>query len=73
MYYSFITATTVGYGDFYPKKNPSKSLAVVIAFIGIIFTGIVVGIALHASLHAFKATHNTSDVMEHIEKSIEAH
>ena len=53
-YWSFITAITVGYGDFHPHKRLSKGLAVLIALVGIIFTGIVVAIALHAAQTSFK-------------------
>ncbi len=34
-YWSFVTATTVGYGDFRPTKTPSKIVAILIAFLGI--------------------------------------
>jgi len=47
-YWSFVTATTVGYGDFRPVKNASKIAAVLIAFLGLMMTGIVVAVAVHA-------------------------
>jgi hypothetical protein len=34
-YWSFVTATTVGYGDLRPVKNASKISAVLIAFLGL--------------------------------------
>ena len=37
LYWSFITATTVGYGDIRPLKKLSRVLAVIIAIIGLIF------------------------------------
>lgn len=40
-YWSFITATTVGYGDIRPVKQGSKILAILIAFMGLVLTGIV--------------------------------
>ena len=48
IYYAFITASTVGYGDFRPTKRVSKLMAILIAITGLIFTGIIVAIALHA-------------------------
>jgi len=54
LYWSFITAITVGYGDFRPCKRLSKVLAVLTALVGIIFTGIVVAVALHAAQTSFK-------------------
>ena len=62
MYHAFITATTVGYGDFHPRKHLSKILAIVIAFVGLIFTGIIVAIALHAAQHAFKETYDAAEL-----------
>jgi voltage-gated potassium channel len=47
-YYAFITAFTIGYGDFAPKYPLTKLLAVVIGLIGFLFTGILVGIAVEA-------------------------
>ena len=52
-YYAFITATTVGYGDFHPQQRISKLLAIVITFTGLIMTGIFVALAVNAANHAF--------------------
>ena len=52
-YWSFITAITVGYGDFHPRKRLTKLLAILIALTGVLFTGIIVAIALHAAQTAF--------------------
>ena len=43
----------VGYGDLRPTKGRSKILAVALAFVGLIFTGMVVAIALHAADYAY--------------------
>ena len=48
VYYGFITATTVGYGDIRPTKSSSKLVAVAIALIGMILTGIVIALAVEA-------------------------
>ncbi len=48
LYHAFINATTVGYGDIRPEKPASRALAVINAFVGLIFAGIVVGIGVHA-------------------------
>lgn len=53
LYYAFITATTVGYGDFRPTKKRAKMFAIVLAFVGLVFTGMVVAIALHAADYAY--------------------
>ena len=56
LYFSFVTATTVGYGDLRPSKTSSKALAVGIAFVGLVFTGILAAIGLHSAQHAFEST-----------------
>ena len=48
LYFAFITATTVGYGDFHPSHSKSRFAAILIAFIGVLFTGIIVAVGLHA-------------------------
>ncbi len=54
LYWSFITATTVGYGDFRPLKKASRMLSVLIAFVGVMFTGIIIAITLNAASIAFE-------------------
>ena len=55
MYHAFINATTVGYGDLRPTKKSSKMLAVANALVGLVFTGIIVAIGLHAADSAIRA------------------
>lgn len=54
IYFAFITATTVGFGDYYPKGKLARILTIVIALLGLIFTGIVIALAIHAASYAFK-------------------
>jgi Ion channel len=68
VYYAFITATTVGYGDFHPRKRLSKTLAIVISFVGVVLTGIIVALALHAAAHAFKSTPHYDQLINKLEK-----
>jgi len=60
IYHAFINATTVGYGDFRPSRKASKALAVLLAIVGLIFTGMVVAIALHAANFAFAEMNNVA-------------
>jgi voltage-gated potassium channel len=53
LYHAFINATTVGYGDLRPTLKRSKTLAVLLAFVGLIFTGLLVAIALHSADYAY--------------------
>lgn len=48
LYWSMVTATTLGYGDLVPEKKLSRLLAVLISLSGVVFTGILVAIALQA-------------------------
>ena len=53
LYHAFINATTVGYGDFRPVDGRAKFLAIMLAFVGLVFTGMIVAIALHAANYAY--------------------
>jgi len=55
-YWSFVTATTVGYGDLRPVHKESKVIAILIALFGLVFTGIVVALAVHAGTIALRTT-----------------
>jgi len=54
-YWSFITATTVGYGDVRPLKRKSKVVAIIVAFLGLTLRGIVVAVAVQAATVALRA------------------
>jgi len=60
LYWSFITATTVGYGDIRPVKKVSKMFSILIALVGMVFTGLVIAIALNSVTLTFE---------KHIDKS----
>ena len=53
-YWSFITGTTVGYGDIRPVKRGSRIFAILIAFLGLVLTGIVISIAVRAGTVALQ-------------------
>jgi voltage-gated potassium channel len=52
IYWAFITATTVGYGDIRPTTPASKVLSILIALVGMTFTGILVALAVYAATTA---------------------
>jgi voltage-gated potassium channel len=54
IYWAFITATTVGYGDIRPKNRFSRCVSVLIALVGVTFTGIIVALAINAATLSFK-------------------
>jgi voltage-gated potassium channel len=57
IYWSFITATTVGYGDVRPVKRKSKIVAIIIAFLGLTLSGIVIAVAVQAATLALRISH----------------
>ncbi|ABF39407.1 Ion transport, K+ channel [Candidatus Koribacter versatilis Ellin345] len=54
-YWSFVTATTVGYGDLHPSKRGTKMLALFIALLGMSCTGILIAVGVHAITLALAA------------------
>lgn len=53
LYFGFITALTVGYGDFRPTYGSTKLAAIVIALFGLISSGILVAVAVEAVAMSF--------------------
>jgi voltage-gated potassium channel len=68
IYWSFITALTIGYGDIKPTSKKSKIISVSVGGIGIILGGILVAIALHATTNAFQI-HTDPELLETLKKS----
>jgi hypothetical protein len=56
-YWAFITAATVGYGDLRPTDRRSKIVALLIAFLGLILSGIVIAVAVQATTLALSQVH----------------
>ena len=48
-YWSFITATTVGYGDVRPTRRKSKAIAIIVGFLGLTLSGTVIAVAEQAA------------------------
>jgi len=63
VYFAFITATTVGFGDLNPKTRLSRFLSIIVAMLGLIFTGIVIAIAIHAADYAFRHSPEFSEAI----------
>jgi len=55
LYFGFITALTVGYGDLRPTTGVNKLLAIVLALFGLITSGILVAIAVEVVSMTFQA------------------
>ena len=67
LYWSFITATTVGYGDIRPLKKVSKVLSVAIALVGIILTGIIIAVAVNTASIALEK-HGDERIIEEMKE-----
>jgi len=59
LYFTLITALTIGYGRTVPSTSRGRILSVLSGFIGVILTGIIVSVALNSVMLAWQATHDT--------------
>jgi Ion channel len=48
MYFTFITSLTIGYGDIVPRQALARALAIGIGVSGLLLTGVIAAIAVHA-------------------------
>ncbi len=62
LYWSFITATTVGYGDIRPDSRGARFLAVIIALCGLLLFGILVAIVVQATTEAVRLHADLSEI-----------
>ena len=69
IYWAFITGFTVGYGDIRPLTRLSKVLAILIAWTGIMFTGVIVAATVTATSSAVK-DNLQPDVLQKVEKKL---
>ncbi|MEQ3724612.1 potassium channel family protein [Alcanivorax sp.] len=53
-YWSMITALTVGYGDLRPSRKSTKFVAILVAIVGIMFSGVFVAVTVAAATEAFR-------------------
>jgi uncharacterized membrane protein len=54
LYFSFITGLTIGYGDIAMKTSLGRCVAILLGFIGVLFTGLVIA----AAVEAVRKTHD---------------
>ncbi len=59
IYFTFITALTVGYGNTVPNSGLGRFLSVVSAFVGVVLTGVIVSVALNSVMLSWQSTHDT--------------
>jgi len=51
LYFAAITGLTIGYGDITPVTAVGRIVAVLIGLLGVVFFGIIVGVATRALVH----------------------
>ena len=54
IYFSFVTGLTIGYGEIVAKTVLGRLVALLIGLIGIVFTGMVVAVAVRALQKTFE-------------------
>lgn len=54
LYWAYITALTVGYGDMRPSTKISKAVSIIIAWCGILFTGLLVAVAVKSASYSYE-------------------
>ncbi|WP_346350595.1 potassium channel family protein [Oceanimonas sp. AH20CE76] len=69
LYWAFITALTVGYGDIRPKHGSSRFISIVIAILGIMLAGIVVAVTVEAASNSFKL-HINPDTLKRVTQEL---
>ncbi len=55
IYFAFITAFTVGFGDLTPRSRGARVITVFLALFGVIIVGVIVAVAVHALDTVLKA------------------
>lgn len=60
VYFAFVTALTIGFGDFVPKTRGARLLSITLATIGIVIFGIIVSVTVHALDLAIESARTTT-------------
>ncbi len=56
LYFAFITSLTIGYGDIVAHSVTGRIVSVLLGIVGILFTGLIVAITVHAVRDAWDQT-----------------
>ena len=60
LYFAFVTGLTIGYGDIVAKTPFGRLIALLIGFIGILFTGLMVAVLVFAVRESLEESRNRS-------------
>ena len=61
VYFTFITGLTIGYGDLVPRYTVTRALAILIGFFGLVGTGLIAAIVVHAMRSALANRGNSGE------------
>ena len=70
LYFAFITATTVGYGDFRPHRTGTKLASILITLVGILLTGMIVAIGLKAAEMSFHHHYDFEEITGRVQSQL---
>ena len=56
LYFAFITGLTIGYGDIVATTTFGRFMSVLLGFVGVLFTGLVIAVAVHAVRESWEKT-----------------
>ena len=73
LYFAFVTGTTVGYGDLVPTSGASRLVAIIIAILGILYTGIIVALALEAAKLSIRKNGSLDELRGSVEDRLDRH
>ena len=60
LYFAFVTGLTIGYGDIVPQTPGGRLVALLIGFVGILFTGLMVAVLVFAVRESLEEVRNRS-------------
>ena len=58
LYFALVTGLTIGYGDVIVKTTLGRWIALMIGLVGILFTGLMVAVLVHAVQESMKKSGN---------------
>ena len=71
LYFAWVTGTTVGYGDLTPTTGSTRVLAIIVAIMGIVLTGIIVTMAIEAAKIVVESNTSIQEFKQAVKESTE--
>ena len=61
LYFAFVTGLTLGYGDIVVNTLAGRLFAILTGFVGMLFSGLTIAIAVYALRKSFHDSHNLTE------------